>query len=66
MSLGYDIFEGPTKYSIYGGPPGATPKRVSGYNTLAEIETYIFNHKKSFPNWEYSVWKSLGWEEVKL
>lgn len=65
--IAYAIFEGPAKFFVYGSAPGEPPARHSkGFETLTEVEDFIFDDKKIHPGWEYSVWESKGWKEVKV
>lgn len=59
-------FRGPAEYFVYAGPhDGGIHRMVSaGFSTLEEVEDWIFTSKKSYPDWDYQVWKSAGWEKV--
>lgn len=65
-------FVGPKEYFIYAGPPGDDIRRAGvgqyllGFSTLEDVEDWIFENKKSHPEWLYQVWKSAGWERVPL
>jgi hypothetical protein len=59
-------FKGPAEFAIYGGPPNGAILRVSGAETIEAAEEIIFTHRKSYPDWTYSIWQAIGgWKEVK-
>lgn len=62
----FDVFEGPARYFVYGQPPGEPMHRTKGFNSLSEVEDFIWNDRKIHPGWAYTVWESKGWKEVKM